>query len=77
MMTYEKEDDASSSEYFDMHEIFNSLVVLSGSVTSLSILIQDLLTDAHRNFDLVFQLYPYFRINHFLKVSLESTRFKE
>lgn len=40
--------------YFDMHYIFNSLVVLSGSMTSVSHLIQDLLNNAHHNFDLPF-----------------------
>lgn len=40
--------------YFDMHYIFNSLVVLSGSMTSVSHLIQDLLNSAHHNFDLSF-----------------------
>lgn len=34
--------------------------------------IQYLFNNAHHIFDSLFQLYPYFMINHFLKVSLEG-----
>ncbi len=40
--------------FFDVHYIFNSLAFLSGSMTSVFHLIQDLLNSAHHNSDLSF-----------------------
>ena len=44
----------SEIENLDTHYFFYSLMVLSGSMTSLSYIILDLLNNAHHNFDSLF-----------------------